>query len=103
MSRLSDEVQLAVSAAEAKRASAAAVSQIGWRNEVTDAGIVAKPGMGLTKWPSKLTVTASDSAGGGSAVDIDGWIFGFGPVQKKHLRGDIATLRAAIEQQATTG
>jgi hypothetical protein len=56
----------------------------------------------MTKWPSKLTVTVSTAGAAVSSVNIDGSILGVGPVQKKHLRNDIADFRSAVEQRAVS-
>jgi hypothetical protein len=102
MSKLSEQVPVGVPEAQARQICADAVGQLGWRNEQEGDALVAKPGMGMTKWPSKLTVTVSGAGEGASSVNIDGSILGVGPVQKKHLRNDIAAFRSAVEQRAAT-
>ena len=103
MSKISEQMPLGVPEGQAKQICADAVGKLGWRNEQEGDALVAKPGMGMTKWPSKLTVTVSAAGDGASSVNIDGSILGVGPVQKKHLRKDIADFRSAVEQQAEAG
>jgi hypothetical protein len=102
MSKLSEQMQLGVPEDRARQICADAVAQLGWRNEQEAGALVAKPGMGMTKWPSKLTVTVSTAGDAVSSVNIDGSILGVGPVQKKHLRKDIADFRSAVEQRAAS-
>jgi hypothetical protein len=103
LSKLSEQMQLGVAEDQARQICADAVAQLGWRNEQEGGALVAKPGMGMTKWPSKLTVTVAAAGDGASSVNIDGSILGAGPVQKKHLRKDIADFRSAVEQRAAAG
>ena len=102
MSKLSEEVQLNVPQAQAQQACSDAISKLGWKSETSGSAIVAKPGMGLTKWPSKLTIGVADAGGSASTVTIDGSIWGFGPVQKGHLRKDIEAFRGALQPSTAT-
>jgi hypothetical protein len=96
MSKLSEQITVAGSADEAKQACRTAIGGLGWKSEDEGDAIVAKPGMSATAWPSKLTISVAD-AGGSSTVNVDGHIYGVGPVQKKHLKKRMEEFRSAVQ------
>jgi hypothetical protein len=102
MSKLSEQIAVGGSADEAKQACRDAITGLGWKSEEEGGAIVAKPGMSATAWPSKLTIGVTD-AGGSATVNIDGSIYGFGPVQKKHLKKRMEEFRAAVEGRSASG
>jgi hypothetical protein len=64
---------------------------------------VTKVGFGATRNPSNIEVELVDAGDGQTEVAFNGSILGLGPLQKKHLREEMAQLRAAIEGQAAQG
>ena len=96
MSKISEQISVAGSADEAKQACRNAISGLGWKAEDEGDAIVAKPGLGVTAMPSKLTISVSDG-GGSSTVNVDGRIYGVWPVQKKHLKKRMEEFRSAIQ------
>ena len=98
MSKLSEQITVAGSADEAKQACRDAISGLGWKSEEEGDSIVAKPGMSATAWPSKLTITAGEGS-----VNVDGSIYGVGPVQKKHLKNHMEKFRNALASRGAGG
>jgi hypothetical protein len=98
-----DSFELPASAAELETACREAVAEIGWR--ILDQGQgrirckeVASSGMSFT-WPAEVEIVIS---GGPSStrVDLNGTVFGLGPIQGNHLRGQMGNLRNRIELAA---
>lgn len=50
-------------------------------------------------WPVTMTVIVN-RGDVGSEITISGSNFGFGPIQSRHVRGKVVTLRQRIEQMA---
>lgn len=51
-------------------------------------------------WPVTMNVVIDYGDPGMSRITIGGTNFGFGPIQKSHVRGKVITLRQRIEQIA---
>ena len=96
MSKLSEQITVGGSADEAKQACRDAISGLGWKSSEEDGAIVAKPGMSATAWPSKLTISAADDG----TLNVDGHIYGVGPVQKKHLQKRMEEFRNAVSSRS---
>jgi hypothetical protein len=52
-------------------------------------------------WPVTMSVIIDNGDPGMSKITIGVTNFGFGPIQKSHVRGKAITLRQRIEQMAT--
>lgn len=77
------------------------VADIGWRilgqsknriqcKEVAVSGI-------SFNWPAEVEIIISSNSPSSSTILLNGSIFGFGPVQKGHLKGQIGNLKNRIE------
>ena len=53
-------------------------------------------------WPVTLNVIIDRGDAGTSRITIGGTNFGFGPIQKSHVRGKVILLRQRIEQMAAS-
>ncbi len=53
-------------------------------------------------WPVTMNVVIDHGDPGMSRITIGGTNFGFGPIQKSHVRGKVITLRQHIEQMAAS-
>lgn len=54
-------------------------------------------------WPVTMSVIIDHGDAGMSRITIGGTNFGFGPIQKSHVRGKVTLLRQRIEQMAAHG
>lgn len=100
MSRLTEEFSMDMSLENATRACQSAIAARGLSGAPRPDGIeVAIPG-GATSWPSKITIRLAPTSSEQTAVTLDGKIGGYGPVQKRHLRGQLDRLRTAIGDNA---
>jgi hypothetical protein len=98
MTKLDNELILDMSIADASEACRGAIASIGWNiKSMEPHRIVPKVGVGLTRWPSKIEVLLSEAAATQTTVTLRGSIGGYGPVQKRHLGGQMNRLRNAIE------
>jgi hypothetical protein len=103
MSKITDEFQVALAPDAAWLACKQAIANIGWGiASADDSQIVPKMGVGITRNPSKIAVERGDAPDGSTAIRLRGSIVGFGPVQKRHLSGDVNRLRNAIEVAAAS-
>ena len=49
-------------------------------------------------WPVTVTLIIDHGEPGQSRITVSGSNFGFGPIQKSHVRGKVVSLRQRIEQ-----
>lgn len=100
MTALTDEFPLALDVEEASWACRQAIADIGWDIvSIEPRHIVPKVGAGVTRNPSRIEVWLSP-AGDSATVTLEGRIMGMGPIQKRHLTGEMNRLRNAIELAA---
>lgn len=105
MTALTDDFPIALDVEEASWACRQAIADIGWDIALIEPRhIVPKVGAGATRNPSRIEVWLSPD-GDSTTVRFEGTIRGMGPVQKRHLTGEMNRLRNAIElaaRKATT-
>lgn len=106
--KLSDQVVLDLPLSESLLICRKVVVDLGWRvMEQTDNSIRCKevaPHVVSFTWPAEVDIVLSSTSQSQTAIDMHAKIFGFGPVQKGHLQGQLGNLRNRIElsiQQAT--
>lgn len=96
-----DKIETNVSAEEAMVCCRKAVAEIGWRimnqsqNRI-QCKEVAVSGLSFN-WPAEVEINISSTAPSSSTIFLNGTIFGFGPIQRGHLQGQIGNLRNRIE------
>ena len=101
MSKLSEELRLDLPLESASLVCRNAVAGIGWNlKSVEPHRIVAKVGVGISRNPSNIEVLLTPVADGKTVVVLSGSIMGVGPLQKRHLTGEMNRLRNAIEVAA---
>lgn len=101
MSKLSDEFKLDLPLEKASWACREAIESVGWNIEALEPHrIVPKVGVGISRNPSKIEVELDDGDGEGTTILLNGKIMGLGPLQKRHLTGEMNRLRNAIEVAA---
>jgi hypothetical protein len=64
--------------------------------------IVPKIGVGFSRWPSKIEVLLTSAGEAETTITLNGSIGGVGPLQKRHLTGELNKLRNAIEVAVRT-
>jgi hypothetical protein len=98
MSKMSDQFSVPLPLEDASSACHTAIDDIGWKVKVSEpTRIVPTIGFGLTRNPSKIEVLLAEDGPMSSQVTLDGSIWGVGPIQKRHLQGEMTKLREAIE------
>jgi hypothetical protein len=98
MSKLSDQFSVPLPLADASSVCHTAIDDIGWKVKVSEpTRIVPTIGFGLTRNPSKIEVLLAEEGPMSSEITLDGSIWGVGPIQKRHLQGEMTKLREAIE------
>jgi hypothetical protein len=101
MSKISDQFSVPLPLEDASSACHAAIDDIGWKVKVSEpTRIVPTIGFGLTRNPSKIEVLLAEDGPMSSQITLDGSIWGVGPIQKRHLQGEMTKLREAIETAA---
>lgn len=104
MSKLEDSFTLPVGPDETMLACKKGVLDCGWAlAEIGEDRLVPKIGAGLIRNPSKIEVRTSASDEDRTTIALNGWIFGFGPVQKRQLTGLMNELKNAIQVAAENG
>lgn len=108
MSRLTDELSVQLPLEHASHVCRSAIASIGWNiKSMDDRCIVAKVGVGISRNPSNIEVLLASGDESRTIITLNGSIMGIGPVQKRHLGGEMNRLRNAIEvaasQSATAG
>jgi hypothetical protein len=100
MSKLSDQFSIHLPLADASTACHSAIDGIGWKVKVSEpTRIVPTIGVGLTRNPSKIEVQLAEEGPASTTITLDGSIWGVGPIQKRHLQGELTRLREAIETE----
>ena len=103
MSKLSDQFSLGLPLEDASWACKEAVTNIGWNvGSLEENRIVPKVGVGISRNPSKVEILLEPEGGSSARIVLNGQITGFGPIQKRHLMGEINRLRNAIEVEANS-
>jgi hypothetical protein len=98
MSKISDQFSVSLPLEDASSACHTAIDDIGWKVKVSEpTRIVPTIGFGLTRNPSKIEVLLAADGPVSSQITLDGSIWGVGPIQKRHLQGEMTKLREAIE------
>lgn len=98
MSKISDQFSVPLPLEDASSACHTAIDDIGWKVKVSEpTRIVPTIGFGLTRNPSKIEVLLAADGPVSSQITLDGSIWGVGPIQKRHLQGEMTKLREAIE------
>lgn len=101
MSKHSDEFTLDGSLSIVSDACSEAVADLGWRILDQEPGrIVVKevaPKVTSFTWPAQIEILIWAGDDGETVVSLDGEIFGLGPVQSGHLKGQVGALRNKIE------
>lgn len=96
MSKITDELSLDLSAAEAELACKQAVAALGWGIQSAEPGrIVPRIGVGISRNPSKIEVLIESDVQ--TTICLNGRIVGIGPLQKRHVTAEVNKLRNAIE------
>ena len=79
-------------------------AQLGWRVlEQTTYRIVCKenaPQVTSFTWSAKVEIELEAESQGWTRITLDGSIFGYGPIQSGHLKGQIGRIRNEIELAA---
>ncbi len=98
MSKISDQFSVPLPLEDASSACHTAIDDIGWKVKVSEpTRIIPTIGFGLTRNPSKIEVLLAEDGPMSSQITLDGSIWGVGPLQKRHLQGEMTKLREAIE------
>jgi hypothetical protein len=98
MSKISDQFSVSSPPSNTSSACHTAIDDIGWKVKVSEpTRIVPTIGFGLTRNPSKIEVLLAADGPVSSQITLDGSIWGVGPIQKRHLQGEMTKLREAIE------
>ena len=99
--KVEDRIDTNISAENAISICRKAIAEIGWRvlnqsenrircKEVAVSGV-------SFNWPAEVEIIISSSSPSSATIFLNGSIFGFGPIQKGHLQGQIGNLRNRIE------
>ncbi len=99
--KVEDRIDANISAENAISICRKVVAEIGWRildqsenrircKEVAVSGV-------SYNWPAEVEIIISSSSSSSATIFLNGSIFGFGPIQKGHLQGQIGNLRNRIE------
>jgi len=103
MSRRKDEFFVELPKAEALDACKNAIAQIGWRimEESPECITIKEVAIQSTSynWPAKIGITM-ESGGSRTKVFLKGSVFGFGPIQSGHLKGQMGRFRNLLEVAA---
>ncbi len=104
MSRHADEFILKVPFQEAVELCSEAVSGLGWEIlEQTGPRIVCQekmPEVTSFTWSAKVEIELSAHGQDATWIHLEGSIFGFGPLQSRHVKGQVGRLRNEIEVTA---
>jgi hypothetical protein len=99
--KLTDTLMLEVSSSDALAICRSVVADLGWRvMDQSPMNIrckeVAVSAMSFN-WPAEVDVVLSSPNASQTTVLLSGSVFGFGPIQKGHLQGQLGNLRNRIE------
>ena len=105
MSKYREEFNLSLSLDDSLRVCREAVADIGWRvMEQTATRLTCKevtPQVTSFTWAAKVEILLSNDRPNETRVVLDSSIFGFGPIQSGHLKGQVGNLRNKIELAAS--
>jgi hypothetical protein len=98
MSKYDEQFRVPLPLREAEFAVKEAVANCGWGVKEQEPGrIVPRIGVGLTRNPSKIEVSMSESGDEETTITLGGKITGMGPLQKRHVTAEVGKLRNAID------
>ena len=100
MSKASEEFYLEVSIDIVQVACKNSIAQLGWRimEEHSNKIVCKEIAVQITSftWPAEVAINIFDN-NGKTKILLDGSIFGFGPIQSNHLKGQMGRIRNLIE------
>lgn len=107
MSRHREEFDLSLSLVDAMTACREAITALDWRvMQQGGTGLACKEvtphGMSFT-WAAQVEILLTSKSSDTTRVTLHGSIFGFGPIQSGHLRGQVGNLRNRIELAGAKG
>lgn len=99
--KLNDTMMLDIPLSEALSICRRVVADLGWRVLEQDQTRIRCKEVAVAStsfnWPAEVELTLSSVSQSQTSVYLNGSVFGFGPIQKGHLQGQIGNIRNRIE------